>query len=122
MANPDPNEIPNLEWSTLSESQKNVAIKGIISSKRWKFATFSLGSIFLSAQPLLSEYYKNAQRDREVEVAKMERVNESNSALQKIVLDNLLSVSRELTSLKSENESLKSRIAELESQLNGGKK
>ncbi len=101
-------------WEELSPELQTIVTKSGVSIKRWKFITGSLILIFTAAQQPLSSYYQSLVEDRKLEMAKVEKMAEANSNLNKVILDNLIGFSNELAVLKSENQSLKGRIVDLE--------
>jgi len=102
------------EWEQLTPNLQEAVAKNTLSIKRWKFICLALTAVFAALQPFMNSYKDYLAEERKMEMARIEKVAESNSTLNKVILDNLMSLSTDLSNMKIENLKLKERILELE--------
>lgn len=105
------------KWENMSEPMRELVAKSILANKRWKFIAFAISSISVVSQPILSSYYTARAEDRRSEIIKIEKTNEQSTALSRLTLESLMTVSNQLSNIKSEKESLKKELDELKSQI-----
>lgn len=120
----EPKEIDFPNWNDLSENQKNLLTKHIIQAKRWRFALFSLLTLIMTGQPILSSYYSNQNEERKAQNLRTEMATQSNKALNDSILQTVLELQKKLavlekekSKLEEEKSSLEKRVANLEAQL-----
>lgn len=107
------------EWDSLSDSQKDLFTRTLLRIKVWRFVAFALSSTVLLLQPFLSSWYSAQEKNRAFELEKMQKSSETGSEMNRLIFTNLMDLSKELITLKAENEALRQTIHQL--QINAAK-
>lgn len=101
-------------WEKLSENEKLLFTKSIISIRKWKFLFFAASSLFFVIQPVFNSWNTDRSQARQLEWAKSQKSSEDSMALSKLLMANLQDLSSQLVAAKIEVEALKTRIIGLE--------
>ena len=117
MANNQDDKNDPLEWSRLSVTEKELVVKATLAIRKYKFLVLAIGSIFLSIQPIINNFYNSREKDRQAEITKLELAQGNSNEIMKQAVANMMNLSSELGQLRSENAALKTRISNLESEL-----